>query len=64
MWFVFLGMVVMVLVVYHLFSRIFVGNVELETEHEIFYIPTGSGFDQVAEGLEEQGIIENSRSFR
>jgi UPF0755 protein len=64
MWFVFLGLVVMVLVVYHLFSRIFVSNVELEAEHEIFYISTGSTFDQVLEGLEHQGIIENRRSFR
>ncbi len=60
---VFLGLVIMILVVYNLYSRIFVPNVSLEGGQEIFYIPTGSTFEDVIEGLEDQGIIENRRSF-
>lgn len=61
---VFLGLVVMVLVVYNLYSRVFVPNVTMDAEHELFYIPTGSGFDYVIDGMEEKGIIENRRTFR
>ena len=60
---VFLGLVIMVLVVYKLYSRVFVPNVLLDTAHELFYIPTGSGFDYVIDGLEEQGMIEDRKSF-
>ncbi|MEA3460876.1 MAG: endolytic transglycosylase MltG [Bacteroidota bacterium] len=60
---VFLGLVIMVLVVYKLYSRVFVPNVMLDTAHELFYIPTGSDFRYVADGLEEKGIIENLKSF-
>jgi len=60
---VFLGLVTMVLVVFKLYSRVFASNVALETEHVIFYIPSESGFEQVTESLEEQGIIENVKSF-
>ena len=61
---VFLGLVIMVLVVYKLYSRVFIPNVNLETAHELFYIPTGSDFEYVVDGLETGGIIEDSRSFR
>jgi UPF0755 protein len=60
---VFLGLVIMVLVVYKLYSRVFVPNVVLDSANELFYIPTGSGYEDVIDGLEEQGIIENRRSF-
>lgn len=61
---VFLGLVVMVLVVFNLYSRVFVPNVTLDTEHELFYIPTGSGFEYVIDGMEEKGIIEDRKTFR
>lgn len=61
---VFLGLVIMILVVYNLYSRVFVPNVTLDTEHELFYIPTGSGFEYVIDGMEEKGIIENRKTFR
>jgi UPF0755 protein len=61
---VFLGLVIMVVVVYKMYSRVFVANVILETEHVIYYIPTGTGFIEVLEGLEEEGIIADSRSFK
>ena len=61
---VFLGLVVMVLVVYKLYSRVFVPNVMLDAEHELFYIPTGSGFEDVIDGMEEKGIIEDRKTFR
>lgn len=60
---VFLGLVIMVLVVYKLYSRVFVPNVVLEDAHALFYISTGSDFEDVISGLEKEGIIENSRSF-
>ncbi len=60
---VFLGLVIMVLVVYKLYSRVFVPNVILDTAHELFYIPSGSSFESVADNLKEQGIIEDRRSF-
>ena len=61
---VFLGLVVMVIVVYNLFGRIFATNVSLDAEQQLFYIPTGSDFEFVIDGLDDQGIIENRKSFR
>ena len=61
---VFLGLVVLTILVYKLYARIFVSNVNLEAEQEIVYIPTGSSFEFVQEELEKKGIIENQRSFR
>jgi UPF0755 protein len=61
---VFLGLVVMVILVYKLYARIFISNVSMEAEQEIIYIPTGSGFDFVLNELEEKGIVENPKSFR
>ena len=60
---VFLGIFVMVLVVYHLYSRIYVSNVSLEGDQVIYYIPTGSTFEEVVDGLEEEEIILSRRSF-
>jgi UPF0755 protein len=61
---VFLGMIIMVIVVYKLYERVFVPNVILSAEHELFYVPTGSDFEYVIDHLEEQGIIDNRKSFR
>ena len=61
---VFLGLVVMVILVYKFYGRIFETNVTLEGEQELFYIPTGSDFEFVIDGLEKQGIIDNRKSFR
>ena len=61
---VFVGLVVMVVVVYSMYSRIFVSNVSLNSDHALFYIHTGSGFDQVMEDLDTQGIIMDKKSFR
>lgn len=60
---VFLGMVIMVVVVFKMYSRIFVTNVHLDAEQTLLYIPTGTGFDGVMATLEEQGIIEDPKSF-
>ncbi len=60
---VFLGLVIMVLVVFKLYSRVFVPNVKLDAAHELFYIPSGSDFRYVADRLEETGIFENPKSF-
>ena len=61
---VFAGMVIMVIVVYKLYSRIFVPNVSMEAEQVFLYIPTGSDFEYVLNQLEEKKIVENSKSFR
>ncbi len=61
---VFVGLVVMVIVVYSMYSRIFVSNVNLDSDNALFYIHTGSGFDQVIEDLDSQGIIMDKKSFR
>ncbi len=63
MFLVFFGLIAMVVVVYNLYSRIFVPNVILETEQELFYVPTGSDYESVIDNLEEKGIIENRKSF-
>jgi len=61
---VFLGLVIMVLVVFKLYSRVFVINVTMDTDQELYYIPTGSTYEDVFDGLEEMGIIDNLKSFR
>ena len=61
---VFLGLVIMVLVVFKLYSRVFVINVTMDTDQELYYIPTGSTFEDVLDGLEEKGIIDNMKSLR
>ncbi len=61
---VFLGLVVMVLVVYKFYGRIYETNVSLESDQELFYIPTGSDFEYVIDGLEREGIIDARKSFR
>jgi len=60
---VFLGLIIMVVVVYKMYSRVFVSNVNLTSEHVIFYIPTGTGYEEVVNSLEEQHIIGDRRSF-
>lgn len=61
---VFLGLVIMVVVVYKLYSRVFETNVALEADQELLYIPTGSDFDFVMNGMEEKEILINPKSFR
>jgi UPF0755 protein len=61
---VFLGMVIMVIVVYNLYEKVYVPNVALNAEAELFYVPTGSDFEYVIDQLEKQKIIENRKSFR
>jgi len=64
MLFVLTGLVIMVLVVYKFYGRIYETNVSLEGEQEIFYIPSDSDFEFVIDGLESKGIIDNRKSFR
>ena len=58
MFMVFLGLIVMVIVVYNLYSRIFVPNVNMDTEQELFYIPTGSDYEYVIDKLEEDEDVQ------
>lgn len=61
---VFVGLIAMVLVVYKMYSRVFVANVVLDNDLEIIYIPTGSNFEDVLATLVDGGILENTRSFK
>ena len=56
---VFLGLVIMVLVVYKLYSRVFVPNVVLDSAHELFYIPTGSAYEDVIDEVGEITFTPN-----
>lgn len=64
MLFVLTGLVIMVLVVYKFYGRVYETNVSLDVEHEIFYIPEGAPFSYVIGLLESDSIIVNPKSFR
>lgn len=64
MLFMLTGLVIMVLVVYKFYDRIYEANVSTQGEQEIFYIPTGSDFEFVIDKLEADSIIDNRKSFR
>ena len=64
MLFVLTGLVIMVLVVYKFYGRIFEANVSLDAGQEIFYIPSGADFEFVIDRLEAEGIIDNKKTFR
>jgi UPF0755 protein len=64
MLFVLTGVVIMVLLVYKFYGRIYEANVSLDGEQEFFYVPTGSDFEYVIEHLESEGIINDIKSFR
>lgn len=64
MLFVLTGLVIMVLVVYKFYGRIYEVNVSLEGEQQVFYIPTGSDFEFVIDELENEGIIDSRKTFR
>ena len=61
---IFGGLVVMVLVVFRFYGNIFETNVEMNKDHVIHYIASGDDFSDVMEGLEEEGILMKTASFR
>ena len=61
---VFLGLMVMVVVVYQKYQNIFTSNVDLDGDYELFYIPTGSTFEEVMEALENGNMLVDTRSFQ
>ena len=62
--FVLVGLVIMVLVVYKFYGRIYEVNVSLDGEQELLYIPTGSDFEFVIDQLDADGIIDSRKTFR
>lgn len=64
MLFVLTGLVILVLVVYKFYGRIYEVNVSLDEQHQIFYIPDDSDFEYVIDQLEADGIINDRKSFR
>ena len=62
--FIFLGLIVLVLVVFSLYGRVFESNVSIENEHIIFYVKTGSSFEDVLESLASEEVLSDERSFK
>jgi UPF0755 protein len=62
--FLLMGLVIMVLVVYKFYGRIYEVNVSLDGEQELLYIPTGSDFEFVIDQLDADGIIDSRKTFR
>jgi len=62
--FIFLGLIVLVLVIFSMYGRVFESNVSIESEHVIFYISTGSSFDDVLESLASEELLSDERSFK
>ncbi len=60
---VFLGLMILVVVVFQKYQNIFTANVELDGDYEFFYVPTGSTFDEVMDAMEEQRILIDKKSF-
>ena len=61
---VFLGMIVLVIIVFKGYGSVFESNVSLDKEYEIIYIASGSDFDDVVEELAAKEIIDSETSFR
>ncbi len=61
---VFLGLMVTAIVVFQKYQNVFTSNVELDSDYKIFYIPTGSTYDEVKNALEHKNILINKRSFQ
>lgn len=48
---------------YEFYTTVFSPNVVMEAEEGYFHVPTGSGFKQVSDLLQQKGIITNRASF-
>ena len=48
---------------WELYSMIYRSNVGFKADEKYFYIPTGSGFQDVSNALVQQGIIINQTTF-
>lgn len=48
---------------YHFYSYIYMANVKMTPNQATFFIPSQWNFDQVSQGLKDQGIISNRESF-
>ncbi|PID92701.1 MAG: aminodeoxychorismate lyase [Bacteroidetes bacterium] len=60
---VFLGLIIMVLVVFKLYSRVFMPNVELDTDHVIFYVSDHTDLDELAGRLQSEAGLIDRKSF-
>lgn len=61
--FVFLVLVIISIVAYDLYLRIFKENVLIDKNDEYIYIPTGSTFEDVVKILQEENILRDISSF-
>lgn len=60
---VFLGLMIVVIVVFQKYQNIFTSNVELDSDYKIFYVSTGSTYEEVKEKLGQENLLINKKSF-
>lgn len=60
---VFLGLMILVIVVFQKYQNIFTSNVALDSDYEFFYVPTGSTYEEVKLALQDQNLLIDSKSF-
>lgn len=60
---VFLGLMILVVVVFQKYQNIFTANVEIDNDYEFLYIPSGSTFDEVLNIMENHQMLINKKSF-
>ncbi len=61
--FVFLVFIIISIVAYDLYLRIFKENVLIDKNDEYIYIPTGSTFEDVVKILQKENILKDISSF-
>ncbi|MBN1131821.1 MAG: endolytic transglycosylase MltG [Bacteroidales bacterium] len=61
--FVFLGLIILVIVIFKFYGRIFEPNVSLDEAYVIFYVGPGSDYETVLGNLADQDILINQRAF-
>jgi UPF0755 protein len=60
---VFLGLMIMVVVVFQKYQNVYTSNVEMDSDYKIFYISSGSTYDEVKDDLEQLNILIDKKSF-
>jgi len=60
---VFLGLMITVVVVFQNYQNVFVSNVELNSDYKIFYVPTGSTYEEVKDKLGVENFLIDKKSF-
>ncbi|MEZ5069654.1 MAG: endolytic transglycosylase MltG [Bacteroidales bacterium] len=59
----FLGLMIMILVVYRMYGKIFVSNVSLPDAPAIIYLPQGATFPELLDSLQGKGALVDEEAF-